>query len=49
MLHLDKKFDIDIIGEQITIEMENKQQKIGKIITQKLNCGLAMIDLSKLS
>jgi len=33
MFHIDTKFDLDIIGEQINFEKTGKQIKLGKIIS----------------
>jgi folate-binding Fe-S cluster repair protein YgfZ len=47
-LYLDKNFDIDILSEQITAIQNEKSIKIGKILTQKMNFGIALVDITKI-
>ena len=48
--HIDKSFDIDVKGEKILgIGTEQKKPlSLGKILTNKYNTGIALIDLTKL-
>ena len=52
MQHVDKKFDLDIDGEIITgREMgkeDSKPIKLGKVLVNKWNTGIAQIDITKL-
>ena len=43
LAQVDKSFDLDLKGEQIV----SQGKKLGKILTNKFNCGIALVDINK--
>ena len=43
---VDDKFDLDLKGEQI---IDEKGKKLGKVLTNANNIGIAMVDLQRLN
>ena len=44
MQHIDTTFEMPIVNEEI----QGGGMKIGKVIANKFNCGIALIDITKL-
>ena len=44
MEHIDRNFDLPIVSEII----QGGGMKIGKVLTNKFNCGIALVDVTKL-
>ena len=42
--HIDRDFDIPIVSEII----QSSGMKIGKVLAHKYNCGIALVDITKL-